>query len=346
MNAFQKVRTIPSISQRVILCCFSAGEIERFWEGARLTSIARLKIDWVAPPPSEHEWLCLLEDLRPEVILGAWSLPRIPDTFLENNEGFRYLCYFAGSVRGKISRRFIEHGGLVTNWGEIAARTVAECTLMLVLTTLRRVTQYALEMHVERVWSQLREPFPSSLAGKSIGVHGFGAVARHLHHLLAPFNCRVEYWSQDVPPEVYIKHGARRASSLESLFSDNDIVIEAEALTPKTFRSVTVDTLCRIKPGGVFVNVGRGEVLAPGGIEALAKRGDVAIGLDVYDQEPLHTDNPMRGMKHVTLLPHTAGPTLDQYPEIRRQSLDYLKRYLAGNPVPHPILPESYDRMT
>ncbi len=337
----------PPVSNREILCCFSRKEIDKFWDGMQPSSIAGLRLNWEAPPHDAGEWLALLQELQPEVILGAWQLPRIPDEFLQSNRGFRYLCYFCGSVRAKISRSFLEQGGIVTNWGGGAARTVAECALMLVLGSLRRVTRYALDMHVKLVWRDDRcEPFPASLFGKSVGIHGFGEVARWLRILLSPFGCRIEYYSKGVPSEVYEKYGASAVESLDSLFAGNDVVIEAEALTPETRHRVDAETLGLLKPGAVFVNVGRGEVLAPGAIERLAARGDVAIGLDVYDSEPLPRNSPLRGMSHVTLLPHIAGPTVDQYAAIRLQSLESLKCYLAGKPVPHSLRPEVYDRMT
>ncbi len=344
MEVLEKTPSSQPSRQRVVVCCFSEQEIERFWDGAQQASVAGFGMHWVSPPVSAGDWLSLLKSLRPEVILGAWQLPRIPDEFLEEYREFRYLCYFCGSVRERISRRFLERGGIVTNWGELAARTVAECALMLILASLRRVTRYALEMHVDRVWDR-SEPMPASLFGKSVGIHGFGTVARQLHSLLSPFGCRVEYWSAGVPDTVYAEHGAQTADSLEALFANNDVVVEVEALNSQTRHSVTAGILNLLKSGSVFVNVGRGNVLAPHAIEILAARGDVLIGLDVYDSEPLRADSPLRGAHHVMLLPHTAGPTTDQYAAIRKQALGYLEQYLSGQSVPNLSL-EAYDRMT
>lgn len=345
MEVLKTPHSLQQSRRRVILCCFSEQEIERFWDGVQAPSIAGFGMNWVSPPACEEDWLGVLKSLRPEVILGAWKLPRIPDEFWQGCREFRYLCYFCGSVRERISRHFLEHGGIVTNWGKMAARTVAECALMLVLASLRRITRYAIVMHVERIWDR-SEPMPASLFGKSVGVHGFGAVAQQFHSLLLPFGCKIEYWSDGVPDHVYAEQNAQKATSLEALFAGNDVLIEAEALNLRNHHSVTFDILNLLKPGSVFVNVGRGKVLAPNVIEMLAtKRKDILIGLDVYDSEPLPADSPLRGLQHVTLLPHTAGPTTDQYAEIRKQALGFLESYLSGKSVPG-ICPETYDRMT
>lgn len=288
----------------------------------------------------------ILNDLKPDVIAGAWRMPMIPEEFFEQHPTFRYLCYFCGSVRGKISRGFIEKGGLVTNWGDLAAKSVAECALTLALGSLRRTSRYALEMHVDRSWLGLGNPPPLSLAGRKVGIHGFGAVARALLPMLAPFTNKISVWSEGVPPEMIARHGVRQAKGLEALFSENEVVIEAEALNEKTAGSVSWDILRRMPSGGVFVNVGRGAVLAPGAIDSLAARGDVAIGLDVYDHEPLPASSPLRGARHVTLLPHTAGPTVDHYPLIREKALGFIADFLQGVRPAEAMTVEVYDRQT
>lgn len=340
----------PAFGRKSILLCFSEEERERFWGEAdfpsELAERFDLGVSWLRTPLAAGEWERTLLELRPEVILGAWSLPPLAPELLARLPEFRYLCYFCGAIRAKVPREFIVAGGLVTNWGGLAALTVAECALALVLAAARRVTRYAFELHADRRWSGLGSPAPVSLHGRRVGIHGLGAVARHCLRLLRPFEVEVECWSGGVPDAVYAQAGVRKAAGLEALIARNDIVIEAEALTPKTEGSVTREMLCRMKPGSIFVNVGRGSVLARGAVEALAERGDVAIGLDVYSDYPLPADSPLLGLRHVTLTPHTAGPTLDQYADIRRQSLASLERFLSGQDLPEAIDAAAYDRMT
>lgn len=338
---------VSADASKRVLICLSEPEMKAFWEGESLPgSREGIEVLAVSPPKEEAEWRALLLEARPSAIVGAWSLPKIPDDLWRAVPEFRYLCYLCGSVRYKISRRFIDEGGMVSNWGNLAARTVAECALMLVLACLRRTTRYAFEMHVEKCWRGFGEPPPQSLFERRVGIHGFGAVARALANLLAPFGCRIEFWSDGVAPQVMESHGLLPAPGLAELFAGNDVVIEAEALTPNTEHSVTAEHLLAMKPGSVFVNVGRGSVLAPGAIEALAARRDVAIGLDVYDVEPLPFSSPLRGENHITLLPHTAGPTLDQYRAIRLRLMQNLATFLRGETPAGLIDAAQYERMT
>lgn len=334
-------------SGKPVVWYFSKTEMEKFFGDCdQLDALMQNpSFIWYNEPLSPEQWKEELVRLQPEVVVGAWALPQISDEILAECPSIRYLCYLCGSVRHKVSRGFIEKGGVVTNWGAIAADTVAECALMLILACLRQTTRFALEMHVEQTWRGQGQ-LPLTLYGRKVGVHGIGTVARKFARLLEPFGCDVEYWSEGVAPSVYEGYGMRRARGFEALFADNDIVVEVEGLTPQTEHSVTEAMLLQMRPQSVFVNVGRGRVLAPGAIEALAKRGDVAIGLDVYSVEPLPEDNILRGMKHVTLLPHTAGPTIDQYGVCRDSALNFLSDYIEGKTISAAITPAHYDRAT
>ncbi len=201
-------------------------------------------------------------------------------------------------------------------------------------------------MHAAKLHADFTPPFPISISGRTIGIHGLGVIAHECIRLFKPFSNTIQCWSRDVPQSVYDKAGVKKARSLAALFKENDIVIEVEALTPSTNSSVTAEMLLQMRPGAIFVNVGRGAVLEEGAVEALAARGDVSMGLDVYRKEPLARDSSLRGLSHVMLLPHVAGPTVDQYGDILALILDFLDDYLSEKPLADVISLEAYNRMT
>jgi len=293
-----------------------------------------------AIPPGEFR--ALLATFRPEIILGAWSMPPLSRELLDLCPSLRYLCYLTGSVRRKVDRSFLERGGIVTNWGDAISPSVAECALMLTLMCLRQANRHALEMHVDRTWTWTH-PDSRSLFGKRIGLHGFGAVARALLSLLRPFGAVVEAYSEPVPPEVFAAHGVRQAASLASLYRGNTAVIVVEALTPNTRNSVGMEVLREMQPGSAFVNVARGAIVDDAALLWLASRGEVQIGLDVYSEEPLPADSPLRGMRNVVLLPHTAGPTPDWYPECARRAIGNLTDFLQKRKPKDSLPLERYD---
>jgi phosphoglycerate dehydrogenase-like enzyme len=313
------------------------------------------KIRWLRWDVTDEEsdadgWEKILPRLNPAAIIGAWEMPPLTTGLLARCPALRGFFYLAGSVRAKIPREFIEHGGIVTNWGDEAAPTVAECALMLALMCLRQATRYALEMHVDRAWTSPgkypRLPRPRSLLRRRVGIHGFGAVARALIRLLAPFGTHIEAFSAPVPDGVYAKHGVTKACDLAALYRDNDVVFIAEALTPETRQCVGAALLSQLRPGAVLVNVARGGLVDEPALAALAARGEVQIGLDVFTVEPLPADSPLRGLRNVSLLPHTAGPTIDWYPQCGRRAMKNLEAWLAGRMPPDAISPRQYDMAT
>jgi len=331
-----------------LLVALTSEEASRFFpEGIDTNRFGR-KIEWHFMPEdlcgeAWREYFC---ELRPHVILGGWKMPFIPSDIIESCPDFRYLCYVTGSVRKRIDRSFVERGGVISNWGDAIAPSVAECGLMLTLMGLRQATRYALEMHIERSWPRMATPRPLGLFRRKVGIHGFGSVARALLPLLRPFDVTIEAYSAPVPAPCFAKHGVRQAPSLEALYRENDVVILAEALTPATAGSVTREILLAMKPGSVFVNVARGAIVEEDALLALVERGDVQVGLDVFAVEPLPADSPLRCRPNVSLLPHTAGPTIDWYPYCGQRALNNLELWLNGQTPGDVVTLERYDLST
>jgi phosphoglycerate dehydrogenase-like enzyme len=236
------------------------------------------------------------------VLLTGWKSQRLPETFLEDCPGVRYVCRLNGEISWLIPRSLIERGLLVSNWGETISANVAEGALYLILSCLRRAVQCQMNMHLRGGW-KAGSGTPASLIGRSIGLHGFGNIGQNLARLLEPFGCRVSAYSTHVPDEILAQFHVRRETSLECLFAENDVVVELAALTPANRGIVSSALLERLRPDSVFVNIARGALVDEEALVRLARTGQVWIGLDVYAQEPLPSDSPLRGLENVCLSP-------------------------------------------
>lgn len=286
--------------------------------------------------------------LNPEVLLTCWSTPFLPEAWLESREcRVRYICHLTGSVRHVVSRRFLEHGGLVTNWGGIPSTTVAEQALLLALASLRNLGRWSevfdnpadTSRRVERLQTR-------TLVGRRIGIHGFGQVARALVQLLAPFKVLVSAHSPGVPAEQFAALGVRQVASLPQLFAGSDVVFECEALTPRTSESVGAAELAALRDGGVLVNVARAGLINDAALLHEANSGRIRVALDVFSAEPLPLSSSWRRAPGVVLSPHIAGPTFDQYAECAQAALANVQRYFAKQPLQSIVTTEVYDRST
>jgi phosphoglycerate dehydrogenase-like enzyme len=280
-----------------------------------------------------------------EVLLTGWGSITLPENFLKDCPTIRYVCHLTGELRWLLPRSLIQDGLIVTNWGSVISDNVAEAVLFLILACCRRATNTVMTMQIRHGWDLNVEP-PVSLLDKRVGIHGFGNIAQQLALLLKPFRCSISAYSPPVPDSIFDAFSTKRETSLEHLFETNDVIVELEAFTNHTERLVGKNLLERIKPGGVFVNAGRGKVVCEQDLEEVASRGLIFIGLDVYSQEPLPPDSPLRGLENVFLTPHFAGPTTDRISLCGKHALANILAYYRGDPLDSVIGVSEYDRMT
>ncbi len=276
---------------------------------------------------------------NPEILIACWGTPALPAQLPPN---LRYVSYLAGSIKHLLTREHIVSGLQVTNWGHSISRTVAEMALLHILACLRRTTHWTLVMHQANGWKN-NESETGSLFGRRVGIHGFGPVARELLKLLRPFGCAVTVHAPDINATTAARYGISAATALSDLFADNEIIVELAPLIPATTGIVTEKILRLIRPGGVFVNVGRGAVVDETALLRIAIEGKISVGLDVFSQEPLPADSGFRRLPNVTLTPHMAGPTNDRKCDAGEFALNNLLAYAADRPLQAIITPNIYD---
>ena len=333
-----------------ILCALNPTEQADFLPPDLWSKMTDFPLDFHHFPTPFHHGKTIagqMAEQNTEVLVSCWSTPPLPEDLPVGGENqLKYVSHLTGSVRNLIPRKLIERGLKVTNWGGTASRTVAECGLLLILSALRRSSFWGIAMHRDGLWKDAHPVVTQSLFGRSVGLHGFGAISRELVALLRPFNVRISAYSPSVSDEILAQQGIYRANTLDELFALNDVLVEVSALTPQTLRIVNERILRCIRPGGVFVNIGRGAVVDEAALARVAAEGDIQVGLDVFDQEPLPVDSPLRGMPNVTLLPHIAGPTTDRRRDSGLLACQNLAHYFKNEPLEAEVTLEIYDRIT
>ncbi|MBC2603719.1 hydroxyacid dehydrogenase [Puniceicoccus vermicola] len=288
------------------------------------------------------------EDLQrheAELVVTCWSTPPFQEEWRETLSSLRYVCHVSGAVRNLLPRVYLEEGLLVTNWGNLAAANVAEHALLLLLAGLRRLSEWPSVIAGKRPW----QPSPivtRTLFGKRVGLHGFGNVAQSLSRLLKPFGVEISAYSEGVPEGLFGEFGVSRADSLEALFEGNEIVVECEALNPRTQGVVTREVLERLPTGALFVNVGRGAVVDEQALSELSAAGHIGVALDVFDTDPIRPDSPLHDLEDAVLSPHIAGPTSDQFARCGELAVRNIEAYLEGSPLEAQVSLEIYDRAT
>ena len=330
-----------------LLAVLTPTEVREFFPEPLLGQVRALAPEFRLIDPltiNEAAFLRELTAINPEVLLGCWKTPLLPATLPPR---LRYVCYITGSVKRLVTRPHLERGLHVTNWGGSISRTVAECALFHMIACLRNASHWAVAMHQPGVaaWKNGLSD-ARSLFGRSVGIHGFGPVARELIALLKPWGCPITVFAPDATADLARAHGVERAASLETLFAENQIIVELAPLIPATTGLIDEKMLRLIRPGGVFVNVGRGAVVDETALLKVAREGKIAIGLDVYTEEPLPAASGFRALPNVSLTPHIAGPTIDRYADAGGFAVKNLRAYAEDRPLEAVITPEVYDFST
>ena len=328
-----------------LLAVLTPSEVREFLPEPLLSQARTIAGEFRLVDPSGMDEAAFARELAatdPEVLLGCWKTPTLPDSLPPR---LRYVCYITGSVKKLISRAHLESGLVATNWGGSISRTVAEAALFHILACLRNASHWAIEMHRPGVATWKNGLTDSrSLFCRTVGIHGFGSVARELIGLLRPWNCPVTAFAPDLTAELAHAYGIDRAASLDALFARNEIIVELAPLIPATTGLITERVLRLIRPGGIFINVGRGAVVDEDALLRVAREGKISIGLDVYTNEPLPGDSGFRALPKVSLTPHTAGPTIDRYPDAGAFAVKNLCAYADDRPLEAVVTPEIYDQ--
>ncbi|GAB4500337.1 MAG: D-glycerate dehydrogenase [Anaerolineales bacterium] len=230
----------------------------------------------------------------------------------------------------------------VGNTPGILTDATADIAFALLLAAARRIVESEKYIH-EGKWKTWHPSMllGMDLAGKTLGLVGFGRIGRAVAKRAVGFDMRIVYYSPNAEPEL----GAVKMNSLDELLQQSDFVSVHTPLNESTRHLVNADFLSKMKPNAVFVNTSRGGVVDQAALYETLKAGKIfAAGLDVTDPEPLPLDSPLLTLKNCIIVPHIGSASEHTRDEMARLAAENLIAGLKGERLPHCINPEVYDR--
>ncbi len=157
-------------------------------------------------------------------------------------------------------------------------------------------------------WMKLPGLF--EVAGRSIGIVGFGEIGTEIARRAQAFDMNVSYTKRTRLPGHLEDRLEVTFKPLDELLATSDVVVVAAPHTPETHRLIGAEQLSLMRPSAVLVNISRGGLIdEPALVEALREHRIAGAGLDVYVEEPVPADNPLLGLDSVILTPHIGGGT-------------------------------------
>lgn len=198
---------------------------------------------------------------------------------------------------------------------------------------------------------------PVELTGSTVGLLGYGSIAREVARLLQPFNVTILAAKKDVMHPVdegYTVEGhgdpggnyfnrLYPIEALKSMIKDCDFVVVTLPLTPATRGLIGEAELKAMKPGAFLIHISRGGVVDETALlQALQEKRIAGAAVDVFSQEPLPAEHPLWKAPNLFITPHVSGFSPNYKDRAGEMFIENLKRYLHDEPLLNLYYPERY----
>ncbi|GGL32486.1 D-2-hydroxyacid dehydrogenase family protein [Phycicoccus endophyticus] len=266
--------------------------------------------------------------LRPfEVVVVMRERTPLPATVLRRLPTLR-LVVTTGAVNRSIDLGAAREQG-VTVCGTESRSRAAELTWALILAATRRLLTEAGSVRAGG-W---QTTVGGDLEGHTLGLLGLGRLGARVAAVGQAFGMTTLAWSENLTVERAAAVGVQ-AVPREELFARADVLSVHLVLSDRTRGLVGPAELAAMKPTALLVNTSRGPIVDEAALVHALRTGAIgAAALDVFDEEPLPADHPLRGLDNALLTPHIGYVTADTYATFYRGVVEDIAAWSAGAPV-------------
>jgi len=229
----------------------------------------------------------------------------------------------------------------VANNGGANAIAVSEHAILLMLAVLKRLVSFHNDVVAGKWRPSIADPPVYEMSGRTLGIVGLGNIGKKVARRAAAFDMRVQYYDDIARLSEHQEDalGVRFVLFTE-LLRTSDIVSLHVPLDDTTRNLIGARELAMMKKSAVIINTCRGPVIDESALyKALKDRQIAAAGLDVMVEEPPSPNHPLFTLPNVTLTPHSAGPTWENWTARFRNGFDNIERVAAGR-APKWVIPE------
>jgi len=218
---------------------------------------------------------------------------------------------------------------------------VAEHAMMLMLAVMKKLAwQHANCMTGKWRVGDFDQTRLFELAGKTLGIVGLGNIGKKVARRAKAFDMQVQYYDIVRLNEDQEDALGVRFVLLDELLQTSDVVSLHVPLTERTQKLMGDREFALMKPTAFFINTCRGPVVDEVALhKALTTRRIAAAGVDVMEQEPPPANHQFFELDNITITPHMAGPTWENWGKAFRNAFDNIQRVAAGE-RPLWIIPE------
>jgi phosphoglycerate dehydrogenase-like enzyme len=231
----------------------------------------------------------------------------------------RWIHTGAAGVKSLLYPEMLASDVILTNSAGIHAEPMAETVLAMILYFARGL-DFARNSQMQRSWDQT--PFQgvdsavAEIAGKTLGVVGFGGIGREAARRAEALGMRIL---------------RTRADTVERILRESDFVLISLPSTGETRHMIGAEQLALMKGDAVLINIARGDIVDENALIGALQRGALrGAALDVFEQEPLPESSPLWAMPNVLILPHVGATTSRFWERQADLIVENIGRYLRG----------------
>jgi phosphoglycerate dehydrogenase-like enzyme len=247
-------------------------------------------------------------------------LERLPDLCLLVTTGSRNASIDVAAANAQ---------AIVVAGTEGLAYPTAELTWGLILALARRIPMEDLATR-EGAW---QTSLGVGLHGKTLGVLGLGRLGTQVARIGRAFGMHAIAWSPNLTAARAEQAGVHLVDKA-SLLAHSDVLSIHLVLSESTRHLIGASELEQLKSSAYLINTSRGPIVDEAALVAALHSGRIAgAGLDVFEQEPLPLDHPLRRLPNTVITPHLGYVTEETYRVFYGQAVENILAYTSGAPV-------------
>lgn len=294
---------------------------------ARLERLGRLVISEDGPMSD-----AVIEAHLPEteLIIGQTALPA---ERLDRAPRLRGVINVETNLLPNIDyQRCQERGIWVLTPASAFASAVAESALGMALDLARGITKADRDFRAgaERYGLDGNEK-TFRFAGATVGIIGLGDLGKNLRELVRPFRNSVKVYDPWLPADLIEKFDCK-AASLDELLSTSRVIFMFASVTSENQAMIGANEFARMAPGTAFLLMSRAAVVDFPAMLQAVRSGHIAAATDVFPEEPVAQDDPVRKAEGLLLSAHRTGGTVDALFEIGRMTVADAELIMRGLP--------------
>jgi phosphoglycerate dehydrogenase-like enzyme len=283
--------------------------------------------NWRRTAEQSREWHELLA--RAEVL---FDFPQHESrSILELSPNLRWVQTSSAGVGPLVKRLGLQDSDLiVTTASGLHAQPLTEFVFAALLFHTKELGRLQSDQRA-RQWNRFAGV---ELAGQTMAIIGPGRIGQEIARIARAFRMRVVALGRNNDPARAEALGVDRLydrGELQAMLAEADCLVLCAPHTPETDGILGAAEIAALKPGAVFVNIGRGALVDEGALLGALRDGRIAFAaLDVFREEPLPAESPFWEMPNVLVNPHSASTVISENAKLTERFTRNLGHYLAG----------------